>query len=97
MLVSFPRDQAGDSLPGSQFAVKQDAQSRECFPELADFEKVSWISRPTRKFKLRARKGLEQQDTIRAKGANHLWKKRSLQKLNAQNQVKRVCWEMCAL
>ena len=97
MFVPFPRDQAGDSLPGSQFAVKQDAQSRECFPELADFEKVSWISRPTRKFKLRACESLDQQDTIRAKGANHLWKERSLQKLNAQNQVKRVRREMCAL
>jgi len=97
MLVPFPRDQAGDSLPGAQFAVKQDTQARECIPEFADFEKVSGIPRPARKFELRASKSLKQQNTIRAKSADHLWKERSLQKLNAHNQVIGVCWEICLL
>jgi len=85
LLATLFGDQAGDSLPGAQFAVEQNTQAWECLPELADFEEVSRIPRPTRKFKLRACESLEQQNAIRAKGADHLWKERSLQKLYAHN------------
>src|SRR3981189_2052537 len=80
-------DQASDSLPGAQFPVKHHRQLRESFSELAGFEEVGRIPRAARKLKLRARVSLKQQNAIRAKSAGHPWKERSLQKLNAQDQI----------
>jgi len=93
MFAPFPRDQAGDSLPSPQFAIKQDAQAGERIPELADFEEVGWIPRPARKFKLRARVSLQEQNTIGAKRARYLWKERSLQILKAKDQGVAALWK----
>src|SRR5260370_31488788 len=46
MFSPLPCDQAGKSLPGPQFAVKQDAQDRKRIPEFAGFEQLSRIPLP---------------------------------------------------
>ena len=81
------RDQAGNSLPGSQFPAKHHTKLRKRFSELAGFEEVGRIPRATRKLQLRARVSLKQQDTFRTKSSCHLRKERSLHILNAQNQI----------
>jgi len=78
MVAPLPRDQAGDSLPSPQFAIKQDSQARERIPELAGFEQVGRIPWATGKLELRAGKSLHQQNTIWTKSVSYLWKERSL-------------------
>src|SRR5260370_40491339 len=79
--------QARKPLPGAQFPVKQDRQLRESFSQLTGFEEVGRIPRAACKLKLRARVSLKQQNAVRAKSARHLAKERSLQKLNAQDEI----------
>jgi hypothetical protein len=90
LLARFPREQAGDSLPGPQLAIKKHTELRERLAELATFEQMGRIPRAARKIKLRACVSLKQENAARAKSAENLRKKRPLQILHAQNQVVRT-------
>src|SRR6266487_1768738 len=86
----FPSEQAGDSLPGPQLAIKKHTELRERLAELATFEQMGRIPRAARKIKLRTRVSLKQDNAARAKCAGNLREKRPLQILNAQNQAVRT-------
>src|SRR6266481_4370135 len=69
LLALFPREQAGDSLPGPQLAIKKHTELRERLAELATFEQMGRIPRAARKIKLRACVSLKQENAARAKSA----------------------------